>query len=204
MSTTNPHETMVMPPNVLTLAVDFAVRQSKENMENPRVLWIGISGRDTIKVAERLTSQLFIMKMFDIMFQVDVESCTTIRDIEKEIAMQFGLPNIRRQKIDELLRSSNYLILLNDVHEWINLSELETNWHNSKYIQKIVSTTQFEKVHDKKAVDLEIRMLDHMLPWELFLKNSGKAAHSPRIWRLAIQVVKECHGHLLATLLMAN
>ena len=43
-----------------------------------------------------------------------------------------------------------------------------------------------------------------MLPWELFLKNSGKAAHSPRIRRLAIQVVKVCHGHLLATLLMAR
>ena len=153
-STTNPHETMLMPPKALTLAVDFPVRQIMENMENPRVLWIGISGRDAINVAERLTSQPFIMKMFDIMFQVDVESCTTIRDIEKEIAMQFGLPNTRRQKIDELLRSSNFLNLLNDVHESINLSELGTNWHNSNYIQKIVSTTQFEKVHDIKAVDL--------------------------------------------------
>ncbi|KAJ9687657.1 hypothetical protein PVL29_016228 [Vitis rotundifolia] len=54
------------------------------------------------------------------------------------------------------------------------------------------------------AVDLEMRMKDHLLLRELFSRNAGAVVHSSSIRHLAIQVLKQCYGHLLATVLIAR
>ncbi|KAI8027611.1 putative disease resistance protein [Camellia lanceoleosa] len=55
-------------------------------------------------------------------------------------------------------------------------------------------------------LDLEIRMEDHLLPWKLFCSNVGPSlVHSSSvIQQMAPQLVKECHGHLLAIVLLVR
>ncbi|KAI8027382.1 Disease resistance protein [Camellia lanceoleosa] len=71
----------------------------------------------------------------------------------------------------------------------------------------VVLTTRSLKVYRIMDVDLEIRMDDHMLPWNLFCRNVGSSSlvlSSSAIQQMAIQLVNECHGHLLAIVLLAR
>ncbi|KAF7114640.1 hypothetical protein RHSIM_RhsimUnG0080600 [Rhododendron simsii] len=55
-------------------------------------------------------------------------------------------------------------------------------------------------------VDLEVRMEDHLLQWDLFRENVGQSLvdSSSALQQMAIQLVKECHCHLLAIILLAR
>ena len=96
-----------------------------------------------------------------------------------------------------------------DIEESITkeLDDTGTNWWSEKNLEKIVVTSWWymgSKV-GQLAVDLEIRMKGHLLSRELFSGNAGTVVHSSSsIWRLAIQVLKQCYGHLLATVLIAR
>ncbi|KAF5951969.1 hypothetical protein HYC85_009913 [Camellia sinensis] len=70
----------------------------------------------------------------------------------------------------------------------------------------LVLTTRLQKVYEIMDLDLEIRMEDHLLPWELFCRNVGPSlVHtSSVIQQMAILLVKECHGNLLAIILLAR
>ncbi|KAI8026324.1 putative disease resistance protein [Camellia lanceoleosa] len=70
----------------------------------------------------------------------------------------------------------------------------------------VVLTTRSQKVYEIMDVDLEIRMDDHPLPWNLFCRNVGSSLvlSSSAIQQMAVQLVKECHGHLFAVVLLAR
>ncbi|KAK7318905.1 hypothetical protein RJT34_03612 [Clitoria ternatea] len=56
------------------------------------------------------------------------------------------------------------------------------------------------------AMDLNIRTQDHLLPWEIFCNYAGRSivALSRTIQRIAVQIVEECRGHLLAIVIVAK
>ncbi|XP_057420987.1 disease resistance protein RPS2-like [Lotus japonicus] len=56
------------------------------------------------------------------------------------------------------------------------------------------------------TIDLNIRTQDHLLSWEVFCSHAGSVMiHSSRaIQEIAERIVKECHGHLLAIVLVAK
>ncbi|RVW64237.1 Disease resistance protein RPS2 [Vitis vinifera] len=193
-----------VPEKICNLAVDFAINQISRDIENPEVLRIGISGRDAIRVTSQLKNLPQIRKMFHVVVQVRASSYSTIADIEKHIAAQSGNSTLSRQEVDKLLRGTNFLIIVDYIHESINMSHVGTNWWNSKNIQKIVSTTRLQKAHRRMTVDLEIRMEDHLLSWKLFCMNVGKVVRSSHIQGVAIDVVERCCGHLLAIVLMGR
>ena len=193
-----------VPEKICNLAVDFAINQISRDIENPEVLRIGISGRDAIRVTSQLKNLPQIRKMFDVVVQVRASSYSTIADIEKHIAAQSGNSTLSRQEVDKLLRGTNFLIIVDYIHESINMSHVGTNWWNSKNIQKIVSTTRLQKAHRRMIVDLEIRMEDHLLSWKLFCMNVGKVVRSSHIQGVAIDVVERCCGHSLAVVLMGR
>ncbi|RVX05858.1 Disease resistance protein [Vitis vinifera] len=94
-----------------------------------------------------------------------------------------------------------------DIEESIakELDNVGTNWWNAENLEKIVVTSWYmgSKV-SQLAVDFEMRMKDHLLLRELFSRNAGAVVHSSSIRHLAIQVLKQCYGHLLATVLIAR
>ena len=198
-----------VPEKILNLAVDFAINQILKDIENPDIQRIRISGRHATRVTSQLKNLPQIREMFNIVVQLPASSDSTIADIEKHIADKLlGRQEVdkllRRQEVNELLNGTNFLIILDYIQNSIDLSEVGTNWWNSKKIQKIVSTTGHQKAHGGMEVDLEIRMEDHLLSWELFCKNFGKAFHSSQIRRMAVDVVERCCGHLLAIVLMGR
>ncbi|XP_034701982.1 disease resistance protein At4g27190-like [Vitis riparia] len=193
---------------VYSLAIDFAVRQIIQDRETPEFQRIYISGRDDAGILmSRLKNLQQEKGMFDLAIHVKASSCKTAGDIEYGIARELGLSTSSRQEVDVLLQSKSFLILLDgvDLASSTNLSEVGTNWWNSKKFQKMVCTTSsMGRGVNHTEVDLEIRLEDHLLTWELFCMNVGNVVHSSGIQRLAIRVVKECEGHLLAIVLMAR
>ncbi|RVW42077.1 hypothetical protein CK203_093331 [Vitis vinifera] len=78
------------------------------------------------------------------------------------------------------------------------------HWWNSKNIQKIVYRCGSLHRFDPPGVGLGIRLEDHLLSWELFRWNVGEVLHSSSIQCFVIHLLKQCCGHLLATILMAR
>ncbi|KAJ9687668.1 hypothetical protein PVL29_016237 [Vitis rotundifolia] len=189
----------------LNLTIDFAIRQILEYIEIPEFRRIEISGVDDIRFVSRLKNMPSIRNMFDIIILVSASNCRTIEEIEDSIARELGLSTLStQQEVDELLKNKNFLILLNDIDCSIKLNDVRTNLCTLKNIQKIVSTSRFPRVNHIQ-VDLEIRLKDHLLSWELFYRNVEEVhSLSIDIQHQAIYVLKQCCGHLLATVLMAQ
>ena len=189
---------------VLDLAIDFTVRQILQDLGIPELRRIGISGKDDKSLMSRLMNLPRTKEAFNIVIQVDVSSCCTIGEIEHSIVRKLGLSSSSRQEADELLKSKNFLILLDGFAPGINLYEVGTNWWNSKNIQKIVYRCGSLHRFDPPGVGLGIRLEDHLLSWELFRWNVGEVLHSSSIQCFVIHLLKQCCGHLLATILMAR
>ncbi|XP_054777403.1 uncharacterized protein LOC129285660 [Prosopis cineraria] len=72
----------------------------------------------------------------------------------------------------------------------------------------IITTESSAPQNDELAyeVDVRIRIEDHVLPWEVFCKNVGRELvhSSSAIQRVAVRIVEECAGHLLAIVFMAK
>ena len=193
-----------MQEKLLNLVVEFATRQILQEIENPKLLRIGISGRDGVRVIPALMNLPKIGETFDVVIQVDGSLYSTSTAIEENIASQLGLSTWTGRELDEYLKGRNFLIVLKNIHERVELYKLGTNWWNSKKIQKIVLMIRFHDIHQRMLLDLEISMDDHLLSWELFCLNVGDAVQSSVIQRLAIHAVKECRGHLIAIVLLAR
>ena len=193
-----------VPEKMLNLVVDFAINQILKDIKNPEIHRIAISGRHATRVTSELKNVPEIWEIFDIVVPFCASPDSTIAAIEKHIAEQSGYSRLSRDEVDKKLKGTNFLIILDHIHESIDLSEVGTNWWNWKNIQKIVSTTTLQKDHVWMTVDLEIRMEDHLLSWELFCMNVGEVVHSSHIQDMAVDVVERCCGHLLAIVLMGR
>ena len=185
--------------NLHNLVVNFATRQILEEIENPEVLRIRISGKDAIKVISAVKDLPQIRKRFNIVIRVDASLYLDIKGIEEEIATQLGF-SFNEWVLTKVLKNSSFLIILDDIYETIDLYEMGSKWWNSRKIQKILCTTRYQQ---RMAVDLVIRLDDHLLSWELFCLNAGQIVHSGFQHR-ATDVVEKCYGHLLAVVLMAR
>ncbi|KAJ9687195.1 hypothetical protein PVL29_015876 [Vitis rotundifolia] len=176
---------------VLDLAIDFTVRQILQDLGIPELRRIGISGRDDKSLMSRLMNLPGTKEAFNIVIQIDVSSCCTIGEIEHSIVSKLGLSRSSRQEADELLKSKNFLILLDGFDPGMNLYEVGTNWWNSKNIQKIVYRCGSLHRFDPTRVGLGIRLEDHLLSWELFCWNIGEVLHSSSIQCFAIHLLKQ-------------
>ena len=131
--------------------------------------------------------------------------------IEDRIIKELGLSESSRGEADELLRSQNFLILLHHfLPSKINLHDLGNGWWNSNKTQKIALTgikvnsnvLDFGMISSLDVpADLEIRREDHLLLWNLFCRNVGEVVRSLSIQTLAVDVLRQCCGHFLATVL---
>ena len=144
-----------------------------------------------------------IRQRFNIVIQVDASSYLDIKGIEEKIATKLGF-SLNIQMLNKFLKTTSFLIFLDDIYERIDLYEVGSEWWNSENIQKIVCTTRSQKVCQRMAVDREIRLDDHLLSWELFCRNVGNIVHSSGFQHRATDVVQKCSGHLLAVVLMAR
>ena len=181
---------------------DFMIRQILQNIQISEIRSILISGVNDKTFLCRLKNLPPIRQMFDLVIQVNVKSCRAIEDIEDRIIEELGFSTSSRGEAEQVLRSRNFLILLDDLMPWvINLHDLGNGWWNSDNTQKIVLMI-CSGFRTMPVVDLEIKGRHHLLSWELFCKNVGEVM--PSIQQLAVHLLRQCSGHLLATVLMAR
>ena len=182
---------------------DFMIRQILQSIQIPEIRSILISEVNDKTFPCRLKNLPPIRQMFDLVIQVNVNSCPTSKDIKDRIIEELGFSKSSRGEAEQLLRSQNFLILLDEFHtRKINLHELGNGWWNSDNTQKIVLINFL--FHPWVPVDLEIRRNHHLLSWKLFCRNVGEVVHSSSIKQLAIHVIRQCSGHFLALVLMAR
>ncbi|KAI8027614.1 Disease resistance protein [Camellia lanceoleosa] len=201
---------------LLEIAIDSAVCQvSKCFQDEIRVnKWhkyeiigkIGISGLGGEKVASALKDMQMVISKCSVVLCISVSRHHSIEEVRQNIATQTG--RLRSGKTDYTSEGSldqylpdNFLLLVDCIDGQIDLHDLKIP--NCGFL---VLTTQSQNVREIMDLDLEIRMEDHLLPWKLFCRNVGPSlVHSSCvIQQMAARLVKECHGHLLAIVLLAR
>ncbi|KAI8028671.1 putative disease resistance protein [Camellia lanceoleosa] len=167
---------------------------------------IGISGLGGEKVANALKDMQMVISKCSVVLCISVSRHHSIKEVRQNVATQTG--RLRSRKTDHTLEGSldqylpdNFLLLVDCIDGQIDLHDLKIPGCGF-----LVLTTQSQKVHAIMDFDLEIRMEDHLLPWKLFCWNVGPSlVHSSSvIQQMAAQLVKECHGHLRAIVLLAR
>ncbi|KAI8027613.1 putative disease resistance protein [Camellia lanceoleosa] len=167
---------------------------------------IGISGLGGEKVANALKDMPMVISKCSVVLCISVSRHHSIEEVRQNIATQTG--RLRSRKTDHTSEGSldqylpdNFLLLVDCIDGQIDLHDVKI-----PDCGFLVLTTQSQKVREIMDLDLEIRMEDHLLPWKLFCSNVGPSlVHSSSvIEQMAPQLVKECHGHLLAIVLLAR
>ncbi|KAL6329140.1 hypothetical protein AAG906_007686 [Vitis piasezkii] len=170
---------------------DFMIRQILQYIQISEIRSILISGVNDKTFLRRLKNLPPIRQMFDLVIQVNVKSCLAIEDMEDRIIEELGFSKSSRGEAEQLLRSQNFLILLDDCEPIISFHDLG-----------MAVSRCFSSFPGMPVADLEIRGNHHLLSWELFCKNVGEVMSS--IQQLAVHLLRQCSGHLLATVLMAR
>ncbi|GFY88592.1 hypothetical protein Acr_06g0005320 [Actinidia rufa] len=126
----------------------------------------------------------------------------------KRLSRTFAAQICGIQETDEAFKGSlnqllpqNFFLHLDCADGKIDLHDLNIPDHGIT-----VLTTGSQNIYEIMDVDLEIKMEDHLLPWELFCRDVGSSlvSSSSVIQQMAVWLVKECHGHLLAIILLAR
>ncbi|KAI8027377.1 Disease resistance protein [Camellia lanceoleosa] len=167
---------------------------------------IGISGLGGEKVSNALKDMQMVISKCSVVLCISVSRHHSIEEIRQNITTQTG--RLRSRKTDHTSEGSldqylpdNFLLLVDCIDGQIDLHDLKI-----PDCGFLVLTTQSQKVSEIMDLDSEIRMEDHLLPWKLFCRNVGPSlVHSSSvIQQMAAQLVKECHGHLRAIVLLAR
>ncbi|CAL5378048.1 unnamed protein product [Camellia sinensis] len=198
-----------VPDEMLELAIDSTICQVSKCFHDGLYRKIGISGSGVEKVAKALKETWEIKaKCKQHVLCVSVSRHHSTKDVRQSIAEQ-----IRGYKeADEIFTDPNILrcYLPRDFFLLVDCTDNgQIDLHDLGIPDcgfGLVLTTRSQKVYEIMDLDLEIRMEDHLLPWELFCRNVGPSlVHtSSVVQQMAIRVVKECHGNLLAIILLAR
>ncbi|KAK2993059.1 hypothetical protein RJ640_024933 [Escallonia rubra] len=201
------------PQPMYTLASDSAIRQAMKCIQERTFRSIGISGIGGKEVAKALTNLPEIRSTFSVVLLVSISQHLSIGDVESQIKQQIHAWKKRTKGIDIYVPLNvpcyNCLLLLDCIDEPINLYALDIPGPSKtgfRFHVQTVLTTQSQKAYHVMPVDLEIRMEDHLLPWDVFCKNLGHAStvDFSSLKPMAVRLVEECRGHLLAIILLAR
>ncbi|KAJ7967960.1 Disease resistance protein [Quillaja saponaria] len=207
-------EKLHVPQPILKLALDLAVQQLLQNLVCGDMHYIRVSARsngnilrDKIQQALKGGGNLPAGTFVGVVF-VDVSQFPSNAQVQQELAQLMQLQCNERSdsfllktRIQEELRSKRYLVVLDNA-DGLDLHKIGIPTENFAGVLVCITGAQYSDM----TMDLEIRTEDHLLSWELFCKNVGsKLVHSSSdIQNMAIGIVEECCGHLLAILLMAS
>ena len=197
----SPRHTTLEKPMVDLCIDEFLIRQILQYIQVPEIRRIWISEAIDKTFLCRMKKLPSIRQIFDVVIHINVNFCA-VKDVEGRIIEELGFSKSSRGEADEFLRSQNFLIFLDNFNQWECSYRLGNGWWNSDKTQKIalINTELDKEMH----VDLTIRREDHLLLWNLFCMNVGEVVHLSSIQQLAVHVLRQCSGHLLATVLIAR
>ncbi|KAG5525750.1 hypothetical protein RHGRI_032140 [Rhododendron griersonianum] len=189
---------------LLTLAIKSAIRQVSVYVKAESFLKIGISGSGGEEVARAVMDIAKMRQNYSVVLRISVCGHDRDKEVRQKIAEQIHvlqqIDHIFSLSLDQLL-PHNFFLLVECLDRQMDLHDLRLPHHGI-----LVLMTLSQEVYKIMDVDLEVRMEDHLLPWDLFCENVGRSLvySSSALQQMAIQLVKECHCHLLAIILLAR
>ncbi|BAT73544.1 hypothetical protein LR48_Vigan01g036400 [Vigna angularis] len=224
----------VIPEGLLPLTVDLAVDQLIQTLFSGdycaryiRLLTRNSSEKESVvnKIHTALKDKhnMFgIDKDFLMAAWIDALTCETdaevhvqeeINKIMVSISMTEGDDMLTTVDTDKRKRSNRLLVIVvEDSNRKLDLQKVQ---FPSGIVVLIATESSTQAVKDDDfgiacTMDLNIWTQDHMLPWKLFYTYVGSCiscstvGSSTTIQKIAVEIVKKSHGHLLAIVLVAK
>lgn len=123
-----------------------------------------------------------------------------------DVKMEESMQRLGIRLHERLLRESNFLLILDDVWETIDLDSLGVPQPEDHGGSKIILTSRSLEVCMAMKTDVEVRvdLLNDDEAWQLFSQNAGVAASKDPIKPFAQAIARECKGLPLAIITMGT
>ncbi|XXG69447.1 hypothetical protein AAC387_Pa06g2312 [Persea americana] len=177
----------------------------------------GMGGIGKTTLMKAINNKLQATSEFRFVIWVTVSKQLNLQKIQKEIMSRLHLKfdenasyQDRSMQLREWLSNKRYMLILDDLWNSINLSEIgiPTNKENGSKIAittRIANMSAVQVCSDMKAEKIRIETLTKEEAWDLFAANVGKeVVHQPHIKDVANDVVMECGGLPLAIVVVAK
>lgn len=196
-------EMVTVPRTTARRSIDRTLQRIFEKLKDVTVRKIGIYGRGGIgktTVLKALNDQSEVKSMFDVIIWVTVSKDLSLIEMQNEIARQLSLhlPNNESNAsiLFQMLDSKKFLLLLDDVWEWIDLDGMGIPKVYPQNGCKIVMTTRSIHICQTMETDwmTEVDVVSKEESWELFCENVGGIIDSSNIQPFARTIVEECGG----------
>ncbi|KAJ7967964.1 Disease resistance protein [Quillaja saponaria] len=215
-------ENLHVPEAILDLAIDLAIGQFEQNLSTGDQTDIHhvrfITKRNDIErraVMEKLIARVAKNQQIAVL---NVSTFESKEEAQEEITqMQQYLSSDNTFPAEQ---NMIFVILLDDNQKLLDIHDVAIPETNFGGVVVVIGSTGSSAVYDEIVdstllpVDLEITIGDHLLSWELFCRNSNVGVQrssslpistaSTDFRETAVQIVEQCHDHLLAVLLMAR
>ncbi|XP_058007140.1 probable disease resistance protein At4g27220 [Hevea brasiliensis] len=208
-----PSETLLEAIIEKDMKFDRSLNIIMGSMGNSDIGKIGIYGRAGIgksTLLETLRDQPMVRRFFESVIWVKVSMVWRMIQVQQEILRQLASrkidhnEHINSQGLFNLLNCKKFLLILDDVCEFINLEMMGIPKPTPENGCKIILTTRLEQICDQMAVDWKVRLED-LLSWELFCQNVGEIVDSsPSVQPLARRIVEMCCHCSHAIILVAR
>ncbi|RWR97691.1 putative disease resistance protein [Cinnamomum micranthum f. kanehirae] len=174
--------------------------------ENTKMIGVwGMGGVGKTTTMKLLNDRFEGSPAFAIVIWVTVSKAGNRRDVQNVIADRLNLSKLEsddqlKASVCKALRKKKFLLLLDDVWERIDLSDVGIPPLNQVDGCKVVLTTRSLKVcrQMKTNEDFKVETLSEDEAWNLFIRSAGDVAMTSDIKQFAEGIVKECGGLPLA------
>ncbi|RWR97925.1 putative disease resistance protein [Cinnamomum micranthum f. kanehirae] len=174
--------------------------------ENTKMIGVwGMGGVGKTTTMKLLNDRFEGSPAFAIVIWVTVSKAGNRRDVQNVIADRLNLSKLEsddqlKASVCKALKKKKFLLLLDDVWERIDLSDVGIPPLNQVDGCKVVLTTRSLKVcrQMKTNEDVKVETLSEDEAWNLFIRSAGDVAMTSDIKQFAEGIVKECGGLPLA------
>ncbi|KAL6313624.1 hypothetical protein AAG906_006995 [Vitis piasezkii] len=207
VSPSSPEE---MPRNLLPQGLSHPLQAWEDAGKQHRIIWNGGVGKTTL--LNRINNELHKNRVeFDAVIWVTVSRPANVEKVQQVLFNKLEIPkdkwdgrseDERAEEIFNVLKTKKFVLLLDDIWEWLDLSKVGIPPLNHQDKLKMVLTTRSKNVCQDMEVTESIEV--NCLPWEdafaLFQTKVGADTINshPDIPKLAEMVAKECGGLPLA------
>ncbi|CAO2827697.1 unnamed protein product [Amaranthus hypochondriacus] len=199
------------------VGVESVLQSVWENLKNDSIRVMGLYGMGGVgktTILKRINNEIpsrAADHVFDVVIWIVASKNATVEAIQTVILEKMHIPpyswkdkpvNEKSALIYEILKDKQYILILDDVWQRIDLIEVGVPLLDDQKHGKVIFTTRSEEICGLMQANLRIKVtcLSWERSWALFKEKVGKNALNSHhdIPRLAEMVAKECDGLPLA------